>query len=509
MSFFKKSMAAVLLFAMLVLPVQTSFASGRTPILNKSTVTVAQMKSWARSKGATKLFIDLAQTFYDVSVSKGVDPAVTYAQSAKETAYMHYTGVVNASYKNPCGLKITQGGGDYDIHAHKIFSTWTEGITAQVDHLALYAGQKGYPKSSTPDPRHFASIRGTAPYVEDLGAKWAPSPNYGNEVVVMMKQIQAQPGGSKPAPVPTPVKPAPAPVKPALPVERVFGANRYETADKINQITKPNASTIVIANGTLYADAMVGMNLAVKTQGHLYISRPNNLNPSIMKGISSGQFKKVYVIGDKASFMNNILKQLRSKGASVERVEARNRNFLAEKVANQFNSTTAILVNGNQYADAISISPVAAKDKLPLYLTNGVKLSPETKNALQKKKKVILVGGEAAISKDIERQLQQSGVHVQRVYGSNRYETSLAVANFFYPSANHIIFATGNNFADVLTGTDLASAVNSPILLVGGTQLSPSQRIYIGKQRLKKAYVLGGSSAVSDSLFKLIQQNVK
>src|SRR5699024_5020092 len=150
-----------------------------------------------------------------------------------------------ASYKNPCGLKITQGGGDYDIQAHKKFRTWTEGITAQVDHLALYAGQKGYPKASTPDPRHFASIAGTAPFVENLGAKWTTSPNYGNEVVQMMKQIQAQPGGSKtPAPVkPTPPPTNPAPVKPSVSLERVFGANRYDTADKINQITKPNTST--------------------------------------------------------------------------------------------------------------------------------------------------------------------------------------------------------------------------------------------------------------------------
>ena len=506
MSFLKKSMAVILLFAMTILPIQTSFASGRTPILNRSTVTVAQMKNWARSKGATKLFIDLAQTFYDVSVSKGVDPAVTYAQSAKETAYMHYTGVVNASYKNPCGLKITQGCGDYDIQAHKKFSTWTEGITAQVDHLALYAGQKGYPKASTPDPRHFASIAGTAPFVENLGAKWAPSPNYGNEVVQMMQQIQAQPGGSK---TPAPVKPAPAPAKPSVSLERIFGANRYDTADKINQITKPNTSTAVIANGTLYADAMIGMNLAEKTGGHLYIARPNQINPSVQKEISRGKIKKIYVVGDENSFNNNILKQLGSKGASVERINARNRFFLAEKVAGMYNSTTAVLVNGNQISDAVSISPVTAKEKLPLYMTNGTKLSSGTKKSLQNKKKVIIVGGDAVVSKNIEKELQQASVHVQRVSGSNRYETSLAIANFFYGSTNHIIFARGDVFADILTGTDLATAVNSPILLVNGNQLSSSQRSYIGKQRLKKAYVLGGTNAVSDSLFRNIQQNLK
>lgn len=508
MNHIKKAAAFILLFAMMVVPVQKSFASGRTPILNRSTVTVAQMKSWATSKKAAKIFVDLAQTFYDVSVAKGVDPAVTYAQSAKETNFMHYTGVVTAEYKNPCGLKITQGGGDYDIQAHKKFSTWTEGITAQVDHLALYAGQKGYPKSNTPDPRHFASIYGTAPYVENLGAKWAPSPNYGYEVVTLMKQIQARPGGStQPAPAPTPT-PAPAPA-PTVTLQRVFGANRYQTADMINNITKPNTSIAVVANGTLYADAMIGMNLAEAVGGHLYIARPNQINPSVQNGIKNKKIKTVYVMGDSTSFSDRTLRQMRSLGASVERVDARNRYFLAEKVATRYNNTTAVLVNGNQFADAVSISPVTVKEKLPLYMTNGTKLSPETLKALRNKKKVIIVGGDAVVSKEIERQLQQSGVHIQRIFGQNRYDTSLAIANFFNKSRENLVFATGANFADVLTGTDLAVSINSPILLVRGNELTNSQLSYVSGQKTKKAYVLGGETAVSSTMFKYIQRNLK
>ena len=44
-------------------------------------------------------------------------------------------------------MKTTVGGADHDITAHCQFDSWETGIRAQVDHLALYAGAPGYPKS--------------------------------------------------------------------------------------------------------------------------------------------------------------------------------------------------------------------------------------------------------------------------------------------------------------------------------------------------------------------------
>ncbi len=162
-----------------------------TPILGESTTTVAQMKEWARIKKADSLFIDLADTFYKLAEAIGVNPAVVYTQSAKETGYMKFGGVLDASYHNPCGLKTTQGGGNNDPSAHKGFQNWAEGILAQLDHLSLYAGAVGYPKTSTPDPRHFPYLKGTAKTVEDLGGKWAPSSDYGKSIVRMMKELES------------------------------------------------------------------------------------------------------------------------------------------------------------------------------------------------------------------------------------------------------------------------------------------------------------------------------
>lgn len=164
-----------------------------TLILSKATATIKQMQEWAKSKKANKLFIDLAPTFYNVATKAGVNPVLVYAQSAKETGYMKFGGVLNASFNNPCGLKTTQGGGDKDPNAHHRFKTWAEGIQAQVDHLALYAGAVGYPKLKTPDPRHYPYLKGTAPTVESLSGKWAPDSMYGTDIVKMIKEVEATP----------------------------------------------------------------------------------------------------------------------------------------------------------------------------------------------------------------------------------------------------------------------------------------------------------------------------
>ncbi|WII39208.1 N-acetylmuramoyl-L-alanine amidase [Paenibacillus thiaminolyticus] len=170
-------------------------ANGATNILGPASATVEQAKAWARSKNAPAEFVELAETYWELAPARGgVDPAVAYVQFGHETGYLYRDGKsaagIDASYKNPCGLKITAGGGDTQASAHKRFTDWREGITAHLDHLALYAGAAGYPRAGTPDPRHFAYLFGTARTVEALGGKWAPSQDYGRRLADELSKLR-------------------------------------------------------------------------------------------------------------------------------------------------------------------------------------------------------------------------------------------------------------------------------------------------------------------------------
>ncbi len=182
----KKLTTFLLAFAIILVLMPTTNVKAAIPdikIISGTEVTAKQAEQWAESKGATNTFIGLAELYWKYAPEHGnVNPAIAYVQAAKETGYGNFGGVLDESYKNPCGMKTVVGGADTDPNVHQKFNSWDEGVQAHLDHLALYAGAIGYPKSNTYDPRHFVTIKGNAVTVNALGGKWAPSLTYGEDI---------------------------------------------------------------------------------------------------------------------------------------------------------------------------------------------------------------------------------------------------------------------------------------------------------------------------------------
>lgn len=196
----------VVLVAALAVVQPAASAGTHTPILGESRATAAAARDWARAHGAKNRFLSLAALYWGLAPPRGVRPEVAYAQAAKETAFGRFGGVIDASFKNPCGLKKMQGGGNYDAGAHQRFSTWRIGVAAHLDHLALYAGAPGYPRAYTPDPRHFPALEGKARSIEALGGAWAPARDYGLSVARLATAFS----GPSSAPGSEPVEDEPA-----------------------------------------------------------------------------------------------------------------------------------------------------------------------------------------------------------------------------------------------------------------------------------------------------------
>ncbi|SHK59557.1 N-acetylmuramoyl-L-alanine amidase [Clostridium cavendishii DSM 21758] len=160
-----------------------------TPIIEEATELKDQAKQWAKNKNATDTFIALADLYWKlVSNHGGVNPVVAYAQAALETGFGKFGGILDESFRNPCGLKNSIGSDD-KVTSHAKFNTWEEGVSAHLDHLALYAGANGYPRNDTNDQRHFPYLLGTVKYVEELSGKWSPTQDYGVKVINLMFQI--------------------------------------------------------------------------------------------------------------------------------------------------------------------------------------------------------------------------------------------------------------------------------------------------------------------------------
>lgn len=177
-------------------------------ILGITKITYQQLETWVKSvKTANPLLLKNLPIMWKVSTERGILPEVFVAQTCCETGYFNFGGVLNASFHNTCGLKITKGGGDYVANAHMRFSSWEEGLIAHADHLALYAGAKGFPKYSpdtkgyensncksngtTKDPRHFTYLYGKSKTVEGLSGTWATNKTYAQTLLSIINRIYA------------------------------------------------------------------------------------------------------------------------------------------------------------------------------------------------------------------------------------------------------------------------------------------------------------------------------
>ena len=167
----------------------------KTNIIGKAEVSKEKMLAWAKNKNNNEEYLFVMDLAWEMAEHLGIRPDVVCCQISKETGYLYKNGSVaglDISFHNPCGLKITQGGGDYVSSAHMKFPSWEHGILAYLDHLALYVGLEGYPleEDYTLDPRHFPYLKGTVKYVEDLGGKWCPNVEYGKDIVKMINEIK-------------------------------------------------------------------------------------------------------------------------------------------------------------------------------------------------------------------------------------------------------------------------------------------------------------------------------
>lgn len=141
-------------------------------VLGSPTTDIPQMQRWATAENGTIRFTQLAVTAYRESIHIGVDPAVTYAIMRHETNAGNFTGVLDASFHNWGGLKVSQGGSDTDANAHHRFPNDTVGVRAVAQHAGRYAGLD-VPQEEIVDPRWYAVTPGVAPSLPDDDWKWA------------------------------------------------------------------------------------------------------------------------------------------------------------------------------------------------------------------------------------------------------------------------------------------------------------------------------------------------
>lgn len=285
--------------------------------------------------------------------------------------------------------------------------------------------------------------------------------------------------------------------------ERIFAQNRYTTSIEIFNKGWSNSDTVILVDGVDYPDALCASPLAGKYNAPiLLLDRvPLKNQQELINSLKNKKVKNAIIIGGTNAISSNTESDLSNMGITSKRIGGNDRYETSVLIAKELGeaSNEIVVTYGLNFADSLSMASVAGLKGIPMLLTDKDNLPSSVKSYVNEKKpsKTYIIGATGVVSQNVANQLP----NVERIGGSNRYDTNRKVYEKFKGELNisNIYVASGTDFPDALSGSALAKTERSFLLLVNPASQEPITQAFIStyKPYISKAYILGGSSAIS------------
>ncbi|MCI2238217.1 cell wall-binding repeat-containing protein [Paenibacillus sp. TRM 82003] len=320
----------------------------------------------------------------------------------------------------------------------------------------------------------------------------------------------------------------------ATTVSRISGADRIATAvQAARSFSGQKADAVVLARADSFADSLAAAPLASDAGGPLLLTPSGGLDATVADTVRDvlAPGGTVYLLGGTSALSGAVEQSVRSLGVAgtVRRVAGTDRFGTAVEVAKLLPEATSVsVVTGWNFPDGLaagalmgvvdsetehSVGLVLLSDGNELGATTAGYLG--TRNFATK----IAIGGPAAVAVS-----GQAGW--APIAGADRYDTSARLArqftsNGFFEDATTIVgIATGEGWADALSGSALLAYGGGPLLLtqpgqlpgVTATALRDLQADARATQddqgnplEVGTALVFGGTNAVQDAVLTEIR----
>ena len=284
---------------------------------------------------------------------------------------------------------------------------------------------------------------------------------------------------------------------------RASGSDRYGTAVALSERLFPQAGgaqTVFIASGNSFADGLALSALASYVGGPLLLTATSSVPPAVVAEIRRLSPQEIVVAGGEGAVSDAAFAKLEGLAPQVRRVSGPDRYATAAAIAAEFpQGSGAMLATGVTFPDALVASAASHKNGGggPVLLTRGFTASPEALEALRELKpsEVTIVGGTWS-SSSLEKIRQASGTKPDVRKGADRYATSAAVAQKFWPAkSSTVIYATGATYPDAMAAGPVARAYDAPVLLM--TRACRPKAILTQASAQSKVLIVGGSGAIA------------
>jgi hypothetical protein len=294
---------------------------------------------------------------------------------------------------------------------------------------------------------------------------------------------------------------------------QIYGSDAIGTSIAISQQEFPtngSAGAVVLARDDYFSDALAAGPLAASVDGPLLITEgapiSSTLDPRVQAEIQRvlPVGGTVYIIGGDLALSPNIDTTLEALGYTVVREAGADEYATAVDIAEQLgNPSTIFEATGLNFYDALSAVPAAIEEHAAILLTNGSSQSLETYVYIVEHlgdTRFAIGGPQAAAGAD---------AGATPIYGQDLFNTSAAVASYFFPNASVFGAATAVDFPDALGGGVFMATGGrlGPILLVNpSAPLPPEITPYLATLAVgTKGYVFGGPLAVGPDVVTALQ----
>ena len=301
----------------------------------------------------------------------------------------------------------------------------------------------------------------------------------------------------------------------------IAGDNRYKTAVAAAQAAFPDGvdsghAIVVNGSGAAWADSLAATSLAGMLECPILYTKAKSLPSCTAEALSDLGVEAVIVVGGTSRVSASVYNKLETLCGNATRLAGATR-YDTQLAVYDYGvqvgvwSGTVLVASGASWADALSVSPVAYGQLMPVFLAPASgSLTDEQLDALEGggAERFVVLGGTSAVASSVKSQLldvvktlygSRDGSRVERISGANRYTTSWNIAKWAVSSGylkwNYTGFASGASSADALSGSVLQGVTGSPLLLINNDKLYGLNKL--ASYSPSRTRVFGGTSVIT------------
>jgi len=297
---------------------------------------------------------------------------------------------------------------------------------------------------------------------------------------------------------------------------RYAGADRYGTSVEISRRTfPPGVDAAYVATGVNFPDALAG-SAASGGRGPILLVTKTAIPGAVITELKRLSPRRIVVLGGTGVVSAEVEAALRKQATTARQAGADRYTTAVDVSAKHFEKPgvpVAYVATGEDFPDALTGGPAAAKLGGPILLTRKDKLPSATVSELRRLKpeRIVVLGGTGVISEAVQSALAaHTSGEVTRLAGADRYQTGAAISKaVFDPGVPMVFIATGVNFPDALAGGAAAAFEDGPVLLVAGGTIPKATKDELTRLQPKRIVVLGGPAAVPESVEKALNAYIR